>query len=177
MTGPEIFSDYVIPFLAALLGAGVGAGIALWAHRGQVQLQRRTALAQAPGRLVSDLYEISRVAASEDTYDKASLRAARVRFNQHSLAVVMLGEGDDYDTLLRHFGEAGQQLMWWTSGRVTKKEKNDYIHALTTALRQEDPTRLPDRLVALHSKFDGGAKWRQETGGADPLQATYPADQ
>lgn len=177
MSRPEMFSDYVIPFLAALLGAGVGAGIALWTHRGQVQLQRRTALAQALGPLVSDLYEISRVAASEAAYDKASLRAARERFNQHSLAVLMLAPHENYDQLLRHFDEAGQQLMWWTSDRVTKKKKNDYIHALTTTLRKEDPTRLPDRLVALHNKFDGGAKWREVTGTPDPLQATYPTEE
>lgn len=177
MSRPEMFSDYVIPFLAALLGAGVGAGIALWTHRGQVQLQRRTALAQALGPLVSDLYEISRVAASEAAYDKASLRAARERFNQHSLAVLMLAPHENYDQLLRHFDEAGQQLMWWTSDRVTKRKKNDYIHALTTTLRKEDPTRLPDRLVALHSKFDGGAKWREVTDAPDPLQATYPTEE
>lgn len=176
MSSSEVFSDYVIPFLAALLGAGVGAGIALWTHRGQVQLQRRTALAQALGPLVSDLYEISRVAASEAAYDKAFLRTARERFNQDSLAVLMLAPDEDYGQLLRHFDEAGQQLMWWTSDRATKKEKNEYIHALTTELRREDPTRLPDRLVALHSKFDGGEKWREESGASDPLQATYPTE-
>lgn len=174
MTGLEIFTAYVMPFLAAMLGAGVGASVALLLHRGEMALQRRTVLAQAIGPVISDLYELSRHSASELRADMKTRKAALAKFNEHALVVIMHVSDDDYDQTLRQFDEAGQQLMWWTTSRVSKDEKNAYIHALTTALRGRDPTLLPRRLEQLHRRFDGSAKWRKETGAANPLTANYP---